>query len=195
MSGRARGLPLAYVFGYASLVADARPLIVDGRTLDPVPGRLQGFRRLWGAAMNNWETVAGEKHFVDPGGGGKPRIKVAYLDLEPAPGASVNGLAIPVDGERLAELDRREVNYERVDVSSSFQPPLPVPVLTYMGTAAARARCRPEPGAEVCVSRDYARRVRGGFTALGPEQLAEYERTTVPLPFPERDLELRPPAR
>lgn len=192
MSGREGEPPLGYVFGYASLVADAQPLTVDGRDLDPVPGRLRGFRRLWGAAMNNWETTAGEKHFLDPDGG-KPQIKVAYLDLEPQPGAIVNGLAIPVDAERLAELDAREVNYERVDVSAAFRPELGAPVMTYLGTAAARARCRAQPGAAVHVSRDYVRRVRSGFAKLGPEQLGEYERTTVPPPFPERDLELRAP--
>lgn len=185
--------PLGYVFGYASLVADAGSLSLPGGEIAPVAGRLHGFRRLWGAAMNNWEQDVGEKHFVDPGGGEKPRIKVAYLDVEPAEGETVNGLAIPVDATLLAAFDAREVNYERLDVSAAFRPTLDAPVLTYRGTAAARARCRPQPGIAVTVSREYVRRVREGFAALGSGQLAEYERTTLPLPFAERELEPRGP--
>lgn len=185
--------PLGYVFGYASLVADARSLSVAGEAVAPVAGRLYGFRRLWGAAMNNWEKGEGEKHFVEPGSGAKPRVRVAYLDIEPAAGETVNGLAIPVDAPLLAALDAREVNYERLDVSAAFRPALDAPVLAYRGTAAARARCRPRPGVAVAVSREYVRRVRAGFAALGHEQLAEYERTTLPLPFAERDLEPRGP--
>lgn len=186
--------PVGYVFGYASLLADARPLILGESTFPTVPGRLHGFRRFWGAAMNNWETGEADKYFVDPASGAKPRIKVAYLDIEAAE-ETVNGLAIPVDPARLAELDAREVNYARVDVSASFRPSLAVRVFVYLGTEDARARCRPEPGANVHVSRDYVRRVRDGFAALGPEQLEEYERTTVPPPFSELDLELRSPTR
>ncbi|HET6997921.1 MAG TPA: gamma-glutamylcyclotransferase family protein [Solirubrobacterales bacterium] len=186
--------PVDYVFGYGSLVELGEPLVKGAHVFPAMPGRLRGFRRFWGAAMNNWEATEAEKHFLDPDSGLKPRIRVAYLDVEPRQGSSVNGLAIPVDATRLAELDLREVNYSRIDVSSAFEPAIPHRIFTYVGTAAARERCRAEtPDLIVQVSRQYVERIKQAFAALGPDELAEYERTTEPLPFPERDLELRYP--
>src|SRR5262249_27758538 len=120
-----------------------------------------------------------------------PDVRVAFLDVDDGPGGSVSGLAIPVDPARLASFDAREVNYRRVDVSHSFRPALPHPVFVYRGTGEARARCRVRPAApELCVSEAYLAEVRQGFTALGPDHRAEFERVATPLPFPLRPLEL-----
>lgn len=186
--------PIAYVFGYGSLVSFTEPLVVAGEALPAIPGRLHGFRRFWGAAMNNWEASETEKHFVDVGTEVKPRIRVAYLDIDVAPETTVNGLAIPADPARLDELDRRELNYMRIDVSAAFRPRLEYRVFAYRGTEAARERCRLASEDEIHVSRQYVGLIRCGFAALGAAALEEYERTTEPLPFPERDLEPRYPA-
>jgi cation transport regulator ChaC len=180
--------PIAYVFGYASLVA-----LEDA---DALPGRLRGYRRCWGVAMNNWEGGEDAKHWLDRDSGERPRIRVAYLDLRQEAGSAVNGLALPVDESRLAELDAREINYRRVDVSEAFEALGPraegvrAPrVFTYVGLDAARERCRQGAAdGSVFVSSDYATGVRRAFEHLAPDALAEYERTTDPLPFPERDL-------
>jgi hypothetical protein len=96
-----------------------------------------------------------------------------------------------VDAARLAVLDAREVNYARIDVSSAFEPALPQPVFTYVGTDAARERCRRGAAdGDVFASRDYVAAVRRAFEQLGPGALAEFHRTTEPLPFPELDLKL-----
>jgi hypothetical protein len=186
-----------YVFGYGSLVELREPVSIEGQVCAPVPGRLRGFHRRWGAAMNNWEAGPLEKHFIDPDSGEQPKIRVAYLDVEERIGATVNGLSIPVDALRLAELDEREVNYLRVDVSAAFLPELPRRVFTYVATEEARERCRRQDGeAEVFASRDYVAAVRRAFSSLGEGQLEEYERTTEPLAFPQRHLELiYPPPR
>ncbi len=173
----------AYVFGYASLVA-----LEDAGA---VPGRLRGFRRTWGAAMNNWDAANDPKHFVERGTGGRPRSRVVYLDIEPSEGASVNGLAIPVDAARLDALDAREVNYTRIEVTSAVEPVVTQRVFAYVGTDAAHARCRQGAAdGDAVVSRDYVAAVREAFERLGPDALAEFDRTTAPLTFPERDLEL-----
>jgi hypothetical protein len=181
--------PVAYVFGYASLVALPRSLSVEDAEHDPVPGRLLGFRRHWGVAMNNWEGGDAVKHFLDRESGERPRIRVAYLDVERRDGRTVNGVAIPMDAERLAVLDAREINYARIEVSAAFAPGVSRPVYTYAGLEAARERCR-RGSAEgnVFVSSDYAGSVRRAFERLEPGALAEFDRGTDPLPFPERDL-------
>lgn len=190
---------IAYVFGYASLVALRDPVAVEGTELPPLGGRLRGFRRSWGVAMDNWDAVNDHKHFVDPESRERPALRVAYLDVDPQEGATVNGLALPVDEARLAELDAREVNYDRIEVSDGFEPAdaaagrsndaatfdATAPVYTYRGSAAARERRR--RGAEegnACISAEYAALVCDSFAALGPDALAEYERTTDPSPFP-----------
>ena len=183
---------MIYVFGYASLVALEEP--------GAVPGRLRGYRRFWGAAMNNWEGGAAAKHWLDRDTGERPRIRVAYLDIEPCEGASLNGLAIPVDPQRLPSLDAREINYRRVDVTGAFEPSpgegeAPPCVHTYVGLDAAHERCRQGvAAADTFVSRDYLAGVRRGFERLGSDALAEFERTTAPSPFPERDLRVVLPA-
>lgn len=191
------GAPI-YVFGYASLVALPESLDVGGDH-SPLPGRLRGYRRFWGAAMNNWEGGEEAKHFLDRATGERPRIRVAYLDIEPSEGSAVNGVAIPVDEQRLAAFDAREINYERVDMTGVFEPATdaeapadpPVQVFAYVGLDAARERCRQgHADGNAFVSRDYAAGVRLAFERLGTDALEEYERTTDPLPFPERDLQM-----
>jgi hypothetical protein len=173
---------LGYVFGYASLVELAEPAAL--------PGRLRGFHRGWDVAMENWDAVNDAKHFVDPSTRERPRVRVAYLDIHEQEGSSVNGLAIPVDAARLAALDAREVNYERVDVSGAFEPAVSERVFAYVGTDAARERCRAGAAdSTICVSADYVTVVREAFERLGPDALAEFDRTTDPLPFPKRALE------
>jgi hypothetical protein len=184
------------VFGYASLVA---------LEADAVPGHLHGYRRFWGTAMNNWEGGEDAKHFLDRQTGERPRIRVAYLDLREQEGSAVNGVAIPVDAERLAAFDAREINYERIDVSGAFEPAAtsaaaagpadpPARVFTYIGLGAARERCRQGAAdGDIFVSRDYAAGVRLAFARLGADAFNEYERTTDPLPFPERGLCVVPP--
>lgn len=184
--------PRTYVFGYASLVA-----LKDA---EAVPGRLHGYRRFWGVAMNNWEGGEGVKHWLDRESGERPHVRVAYLDIYGRPGSAVNGLALPVDEERLADLDAREINYRRVEVSGAFEPfgaraEAATPrVFTYVGLDAARERCRQGVGeGDMFVSRDYAAGVHRAFERLTPDALAEFDRTTDPLPFPERDLRAVPP--
>jgi len=171
----------AYVFAYASLA-----VLEDAHA---VPGRLHGYRRFWGAAMNNWEGGEGVKHWLDRATGERPRIRVAYLDIYEYADSAVNGLALPADAERLRALDARELNYERVDVTSSFEPEVDGRVFTYVGLDAARERCRHGVAAgDIFASRDYAASVRLAFERLGPRALAEFDQTTDPLAFPEKDL-------
>jgi dephospho-CoA kinase len=177
----------AYVFGYASLVA----LLEEESGYVPLSGRLLGFRRFWSVAMDNWEGGEGVKHWLDRATGERPRIRVAYLDIAPSKGSTVNGVAIPVDAERLVSLDAREINYARVDVTAAFEGTVSARVFAYVGLDAARERCR-QGAAEghVFVSRDYVAGVRHAFERLGPSALAEFDRTTDPCPFPERDLQV-----
>jgi hypothetical protein len=183
----------AYVFGYGSLVELSTPLWIGEVAHDPIVGRLHGFRRFWGTAMNNWEAAPTAKHWVEPSSGEQPHVRVAYLDIEEQAGATVNGLAVPVDASRLASLDAREGNYERFEVSPAFRPSAPGRVFAYRGLEAARERRRRgEAAGDVFVSSAYLEQVHRAFAALGPEALAEFEETTEPPAFPLRSLKRMP---
>lgn len=164
-----------WVFGYASLIA-------DHAGADAVPAELCGYRRVWGVAADNTRTIPGYKVYLDRSDGSRPEVFVSFLDLEPDPKATVHGLARPVDAARLAALDRRERNYERVDVSPAVRGP-GGRVWAYMGSRDGRARLREgvKRGRAV-VSRDYVDKVRAALRAL-PEADA------LPDGLPVRDLD------
>jgi cation transport regulator ChaC len=174
-----------FVFGYGSLL----------RLEGGIPCRLLGHRRAWNVAMDNRRTIPGYKYYVDPDTGERPAVRVAFLNVYRAPAGAVNGLAFPVDPEALEPLDRRERNYDRVDVTGQLDVDLGATVWTYVGSDAARERF--ESGAAV-VAQGYFDDVRGGFaTARG---LEAFERSTDPLTVPLRrltrvDVPPPPPAR
>ena len=169
----------AFVFGYGSLLEQG----------EGTPCRLRGHRRRWGVAMDNRRTIPGYKYFLEPDGG-RPDVFVAFLDAVPAPGASCAGLAFGVDAAALGELDARERNYRRVDVTALVDADLGGRVWAYLGLEEARERLAAGVRAGTAVvSRAYVEGVRAGFAAFGVGFDAEPE-------LPVRDLTLvRVPGR
>ena len=152
-----------YVFGYGSLVVG-----VPGGFVAELPG----MRRGWGVAMDNRADVPGYKCYLD-GDGHRPAVSVCFLDIEPdpSPGARVNGVCVPVGAEELVALDRRERNYDRIDVSDRFEELGRARVWTYRGSVAGRARLAAAVRAGTAVIHaDYLAAVEAGFRALGEDQ-------------------------
>ena len=144
-----------YVFGYGSLVA----------TRDGHVTQLRDHERRWGVAMDNTRDLPGYKYYVAPDGS-RPAVFVAFLDVAPAPGASVSGVCSPVDLNALTRLDERERNYERRDVTALLADP-PGPTWAYVGSAAGRERlARGVATATAVIADDYLRVVRDGVGAL-----------------------------
>jgi hypothetical protein len=136
---------MAFVFGYGSLAQPGA-----GRPL-----RLAGWRRAWGVAMDNRVTIPGYKYYLD-GAGGRPDVRVAFLDVVPDPAACVDGVVFEVAD--LDALDARERNYRRVQVDGLW---------LYTGLEEARERYAAGP---TVVARAYLEAVRAAFgTAFGPE--------------------------
>lgn len=169
-----------FVFGYASLVRD----LAGGH-----PATLAGARRVWGVAMDNREEIAGYKRYLDPATGGPPPLYIAFLDVADHADAAVNGFCAPVDAAALDELDRRERNYVRVEVTGRLAEPRGRTWM-YRGSEAGRERLRRGvAAAAVVVAAGYLRTVEVGFAALGPDQLARFRDSTGPLPGPLRELD------
>jgi hypothetical protein len=145
------------VFAYASLAGDA--------PADGYPARLHGWRRGWGVAMDNTVTIPGYKYYLDADGA-RPAVCVAFLDLDEAPGAWVNGVCLPVNAAMLDVLDDRERNYERVEVTSAVEP-LIGRTWAYTGRADSRRRFGDASATGRCVvARAYLDAIEQGFRAL-----------------------------
>jgi gamma-glutamylcyclotransferase (GGCT)/AIG2-like uncharacterized protein YtfP len=166
-----------YVFGYGSLVELLRQ--------SPTVAVLRGHRRRWQVAMDNSRDLPGYKYYVDAATGERPVVFVAFVDLAPDAGSSVNGVAFPVDAGQLAVLDARERNYERHEITDRVTPPTGGRVWAYFGTPEARSRFETGP---TVVSRAYLEQIRDGFAQLGPEELRRFEESSDDPPVPIRDL-------
>jgi hypothetical protein len=153
-----------HVFAYGSLAGD----------LQGAPARLRGYRRRLGVAADNSVAIPGYKRYVDPADGSAPDVFVAFADLAVDEETIVNGLLVPVTPQQLWELDERERNYDRVDVTLDVDPS-PGTVWAYMGSPAGRERL--QIGVElgrVVVTRAYLQGVHDAFAALGEEEYEEF---------------------
>jgi len=117
-----------YVFAYGSLAG------LRGRT-----GRLCGYRRVWGVAMDNRATIPGYKYYRRRADGSRPEVFVAFLDIVKDGAAVTRGILIGADDLALRALDARERNYDRIDVTTAV-PDAPGVVWAYRGSAAGRER-------------------------------------------------------
>ncbi len=160
-----------YVFGYGSLLAHA----AAGA---PRTCRLRGHRRAWNVAMDNSVELPDYKHYRDEHGG-RPALFVTFLNVVPAPGHAVNGVLFAVTPEQLAALDRRERNYERVEVGALLDVPVAGTAWTYVGGELARSRFEQGLRAgRAVVDGVYLDAVRAGFELLGADALREFDAST-----------------
>jgi hypothetical protein len=102
----------------------------------------------------------------------------------------VNGVMFEVDEALIERLDRRERNYERIDVSAQIADAVDGRVWAYVGSRAAVHRfelgCRT---GRAVISREYRDGVREDFAAAGADVLARFDELTAPVPCPILDLE------
>lgn len=168
------------VFGYGSLLG----LAGDGRARPSRVCRLREHRRVWNVAMDNTVELPDYKHYRDRDGV-RAALFVTFLNLAPAPGCAVNGVVFGVDADELRALDRRERNYERVDVAELLDVPFDGAVWAYFGGELARGRFDAGASAGTAVvDRVYLDAVRAGFAGLGTDALAEFDASTDEPPCP-----------
>ncbi len=180
-----------YVFGYGSLVAGefipSRGWREEGFIAD-----LCGMRRGWGVAMDNGVDLPGYKCYLDAQGR-RPPVSVCFLDIvDDVPGTHVNGLCLPVGSADLAALDRRERNYDRIDVSGRIRGVAGVRVWTYRGSVGGRARFDAAARAGTAVIHaGYLEMVRAGFAGLGAAESEACEPSLDPGALPVVELDRR----
>lgn len=176
----------AAVFAYGSLVAAASAAETLGkRSVTLRPATLRGWRRSFSLARDNRRC---EKTFARIDDGTIPALILA-LNLEPAdPETEVNGALIETGAADLDRLDRRELRYDRIEVTGSVAATRPIErVFAYIARAENHA---PAPPDEAVILGSYERAVERAFAALGPGQLEGYRTTTVPCPAERVEAEL-----
>jgi cation transport regulator ChaC len=167
-----------YVFAYGSLVRD----LARGEQHGARRGaHLCDHRRAWNVAMDNSVSLPGYKYYLDARDSSRPEVFVTFLNLVAAPGHQVNGMLVPVSAQELLELDRRERNYERREVTTSIEGDTGGCVWSYFGGPEACRRF--DAGlraARAVIDESYLEGVRAGFEALAADALAEFEQSTDP---------------
>jgi hypothetical protein len=165
------------VFAYGSLVHTESIQQTIGRPVEVAAlGRLRGWRRTWGVARDN---ELSEKTF-ELADGTRPRFCLG-LDLIPDEGAPApNGALFELSETELDRLDRREIRYERVDITSRIAADARFDrVITYRSRPEHRC-AEPRPGSVLIAT--YLEAVERAFETLGPGELDLFRKTTSPPP-------------
>jgi cation transport regulator ChaC len=176
----------AWVFAYGSLVhpASAAHTLGERPERAAVPAELAGWRRGFTQARDN---RACEKTSALPDG--SVPAHVLGLNVHPAGGHAVNGVALALSEAEVARLDERELRYDRVEVGTAVTAaePLAGPVFAYV---AKREHLALEPPPGAVIIRSYLAAVESAFEALGPRDLERLRASIAALPAPVVDARL-----
>ena len=179
---------MTYVFGYGSLVDRASLEASIGRVVavddGPFPAHVGGYRRCWNVAT---PTTVRPEYLLTSADGTAWSGHLGWLGIEADPAAAALGAAFRVTAHDLEVLDRRELSYDRIEVSALLDDPPPgVPgdaVFTYLPKPDAVERAE-RVGSRVTVMARYLRLLDRGFRSLGEVVYAEHVRTLPdPAPF------------
>jgi cation transport regulator ChaC len=198
--------PGDYVFGFGSLVrlGDlARYMDRPAFAPDEVAVcRLRGYRRLWNIARDNSIDLPGRAPYFCAHTGERLPVFITVLNICLDKDRTMNGMAIRVDADDIALLDRREASYDRIDVTRHADIEIPGRLWVYRGKTEAEARYRSgHAQGKAVVSTSYHESVAAGFAEMGSGQLAEYFASSDPPDVPLRALvrsdlpPYRPPRR
>jgi cation transport regulator ChaC len=167
------------LFAYGSLVHPESAAMTLGRSpIEVTRASLPGWRRRFSSRRDNLNS---EKTFARTDGTLPEWI--LSLNIEPDPGSELgpNGVLIAVDDDDLVRLDRRELRYERVQVTADVEIEPGSGPLQFDHVIAYVARpenlARETPSGSV-VLKSYVDAVEGAFDHLGPGALAVYWAST-----------------
>ncbi len=163
------------VFGYGSLICPRsanRTLRRPRPPADLRPAVLHGYERVW-------QLVVPLAFDADPNRAARPGV---FLDIAIAPGAGCLGAVFSVSPDELARLDRREAEYDRLDVTRLIDPPPAQTVYAYRGRPA-----HTRPPADAVIPRRYWRLVEDAAARYGPAFARRFAASTRPTRLPLAD--------
>lgn len=168
-----------FIFGYGSLV-DRQDLAEYLGQENPEYNfvEIKGLKRDWRVAMDNLKDLPNYKYYVDAQGLRVDKY-VAFLNVAFAQESKVNGVLFSVDPAKLPDLDARERNYERIDISHLCQDVCRGRVWTYMAKQESQERFRKGyTQAKVVIQQAYLDFVLGAFQSVGYHFLFDFIKST-----------------
>ena len=183
-----------FVFGYGSLVNLENLQKYLGRKL--IPGSdfiicgLTNFHRCWNIAMDNRVDLPNYKYYIEGKTGKRPDIFVTFLNIRPHPNKTIIGVLFRVSEQELENLDQRERNYQRIDITHQINTAIQGKAWVYIGLEQAHKRYQEglkENRAMIC--QDYFKSVNNAYLSLGSYAFSNYVGTTDKLEVPTVDLE------
>ena len=172
-----------WVFGYGSLVSPTSLASTIGRHVAPadiIAAHLHGYGRRWNYGSlhlrGDWRHNDVEVH----------QGVVISLGLVPAEGEHCNGVAVRVTEEELAQLDWRERDYERTDVTERIEAEaeatlVGLPIVTYVPRSSAVERYEAaRDDRRAAIRRSYWDLVSQAFADLGENHSMTYAATPAP---------------
>ena len=177
-----------YVFGYGSLVnVDLLEQFLN-RKINPCDWKLcnlNGFRRIWNIAMDNYLNLSGYKYYIDSKTGRRLKIYVVFLNIYQVKQELVNGIIFKVTSSELKKIDKRERNYERININKFLDLNLTQPCWTYIGLKEAEIRYK--RGLELntaFININYYNNVINAFSSHGIGFLYRFKRSTANFEVP-----------
>jgi len=181
-----------YIFGYGSLVDRGDLALYLGEEKPQYEFvKFKGLKRDWSVAMDNRADVPNYKYYVNAA---QERVDkyIAFLNVSFDPNAEINGVIFPVDEAKLPELDARERNYRRVEISHLSQSVHQGRVWTYMAKESSRQRFMEGLAQDkVVIQKAYIDFVLAAFRAVGYHFLFDFIKSTDFHHLPVLDLKRR----
>lgn len=181
-----------YVFGYGSLVKGEEQIekYVGKKTMVTYC-HLLGYKRIWNVAMDNRIVIDGYKYYNDESGNRYDGF-VTFLNIcSSNPNDKLFGILFEVSEENLPELDKRERNYNRVDVTDLLDVPVDGKVWVYIGKNEAVERfTQGVTEGNITINLNYYNLVENAYKTLGKEALDNYFQTTIETKIEKRHLNL-----
>lgn len=170
-----------WVFGYGSLVSPSSMAGTIGRTVEPddvAVAHLDGYGRRWNYGSmhlrGDWRV---DGTVIVQG-------LVVSLGLAAADDESCNGVIVRVTADELAQLDWRERDYERTDVTGQIRVEHGAPrgpVMTYVPRSSAIDRYESARDAgRAGIRKSYWELVAAAFQDLGGDHHERYTATPAP---------------
>ncbi len=172
-----------FVFGYGSLMNLDKLKKYLGRDLtfelDFKICGLRNFRRCWNIAMDNSLNLPNYKYYIEVETGNRPESFITFINIRPNQGKAISGILFRVSHQDLKKLDRRERNYQRIDVTKRIEEQVEGKVWTYIGLKEAEQRY--EQGLKQnkgMIAQDYIDSIHYAYGSWGQEIWSNYVATT-----------------
>ena len=173
---------MIYIFGYGSLVnSEKLKAFLGVKELHKKTQftYIRGYSRSWDVAMDNSINLPNYKFYISKDNQERENIFVSFLNIQKSPQKSVYGILFPIEKESLPLMDKRERNYNRVNITGSISNLDSLDkediVYTYIGKKDANERYRKgKKENRVFVSKDYYDDILSSFKKFNGSFYDEY---------------------